>query len=301
MKVIDYSLFISLSLFSLLGHAQLPPCKGSIISKNVSINDFDTLDIQGPVNVYIDATQDHTSLQILGDPKRVFAVTYSEKNHSLHLGTKPAYRSMPGERLTIRVNTSPAQIKQIQFDSDASLFGKGLTGSLSLRTHGAGQINLYTNKLNLKSLYSNGNKSIIFHNILSSGLKIETHNSHNIVIQGIVSLNKVNCTGDGNLMVYWVNSSYLKIEASGKGIISLAGVIKTLDVQLSQDIQLYAQQLRTQQGFIKTENRAQAIVNARNTLRAFAKDHSVIYYLSPLNFISKYSEGQGLVLNNNRS
>jgi Putative auto-transporter adhesin, head GIN domain len=301
MKVLAYSLFISLSLLSLLSHAQLPPCRGSIISKNISINDFDSLDIQGPVNVYIDATQTHTSLQILGDPKRVLAVTYSEKNHSLHLGTKPVYRSLPRERLTIRVNTSPAQIKQIQFDSDASLFGKGLTGSLSLRTHGAGQINLYTNKLNLKSLYTNGNESIIFHNILSSNLKIESYNSHNIVIQGVVSLSKVNCTGNGNLMVYWVNSPYLRINAKGKEKISLAGVVKTLDIQLSQDSQLYAQQLRTQQGFIKTEKRAQATVNVRNTLSAFAKDHSVIYYLTPLNFISKYSEGKGLVLNNNRS
>lgn len=299
MKVIAYCLLISLSLFSLLGHTQSPLQRGPIISKNVSINDFDSLDIQGPVNVYIDATQTHTSLQILGDPKRVFAVTYSEKNHSLHLGTKPVYRSMPGERLTIRVNTSPSQIKQIQFDSNASLFGKGLTGSLSLRAQGAGQINLYTNKLNLKSLYSNGNESIIFHNILSSSLKIETHNSHHIVIQGIVSLNKVNCTGNGNLMVYWVNSPYLRIDANGKGNISLAGIVKTLDIQLSQNTRLFAQQLRARQGFVKTEKGAQATVNVRNTLRALAKDNSVIYYSAPINFISKYSEGEGLVLNKN--
>ncbi|MGC1854825.1 MAG: DUF2807 domain-containing protein [Candidatus Aquirickettsiella sp.] len=296
MKVIIYCLLVSLSLFSLVGHAQLPSQRGSIISKNIPINDFDSLDIQGPVNVYIDATQAHTSLQILGDPKRVFAVTYSEKNHILHLGTRPIYRSVPSERLTIRVNTSPAQIKQIQFDSNASLFGKGLTGCLTLHAKGAGQVNLYTNKLNLKSLYSNGNESIIFHNLLSSNLKIEAHNSHNIALQGIVSLNKINFTGNGNLQVYWVNSPYLRIDANGKGKISLAGVVKTLDIQLSQDIQLFAQQLRTHQGFVKTENQAQAIVNVRNTLRAFAKDDSVIYYSTPVNFISKYSKGKGLVL-----
>lgn len=299
MKVIAYCLLISLSLFSLLGYAQSPSQREPIISKNIAINDFDSLDIQGPVNVYIDATQNHTSLQVLGDPKRVFAVTYNEKNHILHLGTKPIYRSRPGESLTIRVNTSPGQIKKIQFNSNASLFGKGLTGSLSLRAQGSGQINLYTNKLNLKSLYSNGNESIIFHNILSSNLKIETHNSHHVVIQGIVSLNKVNCTGNGNLLVYWVNSSYLTINASGKEKISLAGIAKTLDIQLSQNVHLFAQQLRAQEGFIKTKKRAQAIVNIRNTLRAFAKGNSVIYYSSPVNFISRYSEDEGLVLNKN--
>lgn len=299
MKIIIYCLFISLLLFSLISHAQLPLHRESVITKNIAINDFDSLDIQGPVNVYIDATQNHTSLQIIGDPKRVYAVTCTEKNHILSLGTKPIYYSAPNERLTIRLNTLPRQIKQIQFNSNASLFGKGLSGSLSLHAQGAGQINLYTNKLNLKSLYSSGNKNVIFHNILSSNLKIETHNSNNVVIQGIVSLNKVNCTGNGNLLVYWVNSPYLIINASGKGKISLAGTAKTLDIKISQDIELLAQQLHAQEGFIKTEQRAQAIVNIRNTLRAFTKGHSVVYYLSPINFISSYSEGKGLVLNKN--
>lgn len=300
MKVIAYCLFTSLSLYCLMGHSQLPSPAVPIISKNITINnDFDSLDIQGPINVYIDATQTHSSLQIIGDQKRVYAVTYNEKNHILHLGTKHIYQSKPGERLTILVNAPPAQIKQIQFDSDASLFGKGLSGSLSLHAKGAGQINLYTNKLNLKSLYSNGNKSIVFHNILSSNLKIETDNSQNVVIEGIVSLNTVKCSGNGNLMIYWVNSPYLRIDANGNGKISLAGVVKTLDTQLSQNIRLFAQQLRAQQGFIKTEKRAQAIVNVRNTLRAFAKDNSVIYYSAPTNFISRYSYGGGLVLNKN--
>ncbi len=304
MKIIAYCLSISLSLFSLVGcHTTplFPQRERSIISKNIVINnDFDSLDIQGPINVYIDATQTHaSSLQIMGDPERVFAVTYSEKNHILHLGTKHIYRSKPDENLTIRVNTDPSQIKQIQFDSNATLFGKDLSGSLSLHAVGAGRVNLYTNKLNLKSLYSNGNKSIIFHNILSSNLKIETHNSHHVVIQGIVSLNKISCTGNGNLLIYWVNSPYLRIDGSGKEKISLAGIAKTLDVKLSQDVYLFAQQLRAQKGFITTEKRAQAIVNTRDILSAFAQDNSVIYYSSPVNFISRYSKGEGLILNKN--
>lgn len=299
MKAIAHCLFISLSLFSLLSHAQLPSQREPIISKNIAINDFDSLDIQGPVNVYIDATQTHPSLQILGDSKRVSAVTYSEKTHVLYLGTKPIYQSKPGERLTIKVNASPAQIKRIQFISNASLFGKGLAGSLSLRSEGTGQVNLHTNKLNLSSLYSKGNQSIILHNIRSSDLSIEAHNSHNIVIQGEVALNTINFTGNGNLMVYWINSSYLKINASGKGKISLAGIAKILDINLSQNILLLAAQLRTQQGFIKTENQAQAEVHVSHTLRAFAKDKSLIYYLAPVKLISIYSEGDDMVFNKN--
>ena len=109
MKVFAYCLFVSLSLFSLFSHAQVTSHSKPIISKNIPINDFDSLDIQGPVNVYIDATQTHPSLQILGDWKRVFAVTYSEKNHILHLGTKPIFRNC-------RVRTIPLlQIKHLRF------------------------------------------------------------------------------------------------------------------------------------------------------------------------------------------
>lgn len=299
MKVIAYCLIATLSLFSFLSHAQVTTQSTPLISKNIPINNFNSLDIQGPINVYIDATQTHPSLQILGDQKRVLAVTYSEKNHTLHLGTKPIYRSQPGERLTIRVNTSPTQIKQIQFNSNASLFGKGLAGSLSLHAQGEGQIKLSTNRLNLQSLYSNGNKLIIFDNLLSSNLEIETHNSHNVVIQGIVSLKKITSTGAGNLRVYWVDSPYLKIAASGKENINLAGIVKILDAKLSQNTHLYAQQLRAQRGFVKTEKQAQATVNVRNTLNAFAKDNSLIYYSSPINFINNYTEDLGLVLNKN--
>ncbi|TLY48625.1 MAG: hypothetical protein E6K54_01100 [Gammaproteobacteria bacterium] len=299
MKDIVYCLFATLSFFILVSHAQVPSKNKPIISKTVPITSFNSLDIQGPINVYIDATQSHPSLQILGNQKRVLAVTYNEKNHTLHLETKPIYRSEPGERLTIRINTSSAQIKQIQFNSNGSLFGKGLSGSLSLHAQGEGEIYLYTNRLNLKSLYSNGNKRIIFHNLLSSNLQIEAYNSHNIIIQGIVSLNKINSTGNGNLLVYWITSPYLKIDASGKEKISLAGIVKTLDVKLSQDTQLFAQQLRTQQGFVKTENQAQATVNIRNSLSALAKNKSVIYYSSPIKFVNNYTKNFGLILNKN--
>lgn len=298
MRTIVYCLFISLAFFSQLGHAQSSFQKGPIITKTIAIKDkdFDSLDIKGPVNVYINATQTHTSLQILGDPARVLAVTYSEKNHILYLGTKPIYHPVTGERLTILINTYPAQIKQIQFNSNATLFGRGLMGSLSLRAQGSGQINLCTNKLNLKSLYSNGNKSIIFHNILSSNLKIETHNSHNVIIQGIVSLSKINSTGNGNLSVYWINTPYLTINASGDEKIKLTGIAKTLDAKLSKNVRLLTSQLIAQRGFIKTENQAQATVNIKNTLHAIAKDKSVIYYSTPVNFINSHSENGGLIL-----
>lgn len=299
MKVITNCLIASLCLFWVLGHTQSLPSSIPLISKKIALRDFTTLDIQGPVNVYIDATQPNSSLQILGDAKTVSAVTWKEKNHILYLGTKWMYRPSVNDRLTIKVNTASGKINQIRFCSNANLFGKGLTGTLSLLAVGTGHINLYTNKLNLKSLYSNGKENILLHNIYSSKLSVKTHNADNIKILGEVDLNSINFTGDGNLIVYWVNSPYLKINATGRGKIVLAGVAKVLDVDLTQKTHLFAKQLNVQQGFIKTQKHAQVEVKITSKLRAYAKDNSVIYYYPPIKFLSVYTEGAGLILNKN--
>ena len=300
MKILAYCLLPSLALFGMLGQAQSAPSAPSPCPSkgaSIAINNFSSLNIQGPINVYIDATQAKPSLQILGDPKLVSNVTWKEKNHTLYLSTKLFYQARHGERLTIKVNATPQQITQILFHSNASLFGKGLSGSLSLQAEGAGQINLYTNKLNLKSLDSHGEGKISLHNIHSRGLSIKSYHTHDIMIEGEVALDTLDFIGDGNLLVYWVNSPYLKINAAGKGKIVLAGAVKTLDTHLSQRIQLQAKQLYAQQGFIKTRQQAQAQVKVKNKLVAFAKDNSIIYYDLPVNFISIYTQDNGLVLN----
>ncbi len=302
MKILAYYLSSSLAFFCMLGHAQLAPSATTsppipCSSKDIALNSFSSLSIRGPINVYIDATQTKPSIQILGDEKSVSNITWKEKNHTLYLGTKLFYQARHDGRLIIRVNVTPKQINQILFHSNASLLGRGLMGSLSLRAEGTGQINLYTRKLNLKSLYSHGKGNITLHNIHSQNLSIKSDNTCYIAIEGEVALNTIDFMGNGNLLVYWVNSPYLKINATGKGKIILAGVVKTLDTHLSQKIQLLAKQLCVQQGFIKTQEQAQAQVKVKNKLMAFAKDKSIIYYDSPINFISAYTEDKGLILN----
>lgn len=296
MKILAYCLLPSLALFCMLGHTQSEPSI-PCLNKEIAINSFSSLNIQGPINVYIDATHTKPSLQILADSRSVSHITWKVKNHTLYLGTKLFYQARRDGRLTIKVNATPQQITQILFHSNASLFGKGLSGSLSLQAEGAGQINLYTNKLNLKSLYSNGKGDIALHNIHSRALSIKSYSTRYIIIEGEAALNAIDFIGNGNLLVYWVNSPYLKINATGKGKIVLAGAAKTLDTYLSQKIQLHAKQLYTQQGFIKTQQQAQAQVKVKNKLMAFAKDKSIIYYDLPINFIRIYTQDNGLVLN----
>ncbi len=273
-----------------------------LVVKNVSTPFFSGLVIQGPVNVIIDTqTQikpSTPSLQVFGDPKTVAAVNWKIKNHILYLGTKWTYWPRKGDRLSIRLNITPSQLNQINFNSNGSLFGKGLTGTLSLTATGEGCIKLCTKKLDLKSLYAGNKVNITLHNIVSSNLTIQNESAGKIRLGGDIALHKLNVTGNGDLNIYWLDSPYLQINGSGNGRIFLAGITKNLDVNLSKKTHLFAKQLRSDNGFIKTKNQAYAEVTIKNKLSALAKDASIIYYSTPVNFLNTYTETSGLVLAN---
>lgn len=266
----------------------------------ISIPPFSTLAIQGPINVTISTRQMHFSvptLMLLGDPQTVAAVRWEIKNHTLYLGTKWNYWPKRGDRLTVVLHLLPSQLKQIKFNSNGRLLGIGLTGPLSLTATGAGCIDLYTNKLDLKSLDANGKTNITIHDILSSDLVIEDKSAGKISLQGEVVLNTLDFSSSGNLQIYWVNSSNLKINANGQGQIILAGIAKNLDIHLSKKVHLLAKQLRGATGFVETQNQAHAEVTIKK-LNAVAKDNSLVYYSWPINSLSTYTQNAGLILAN---
>lgn len=299
MRPLTYALTICLYLSTpAIAQTQTPSIP--LVNKNVSTPNFSALTIHGPVNVVIDAQKKPSapSLQIFGDTKTVSAVTWEVKNQTLYLGTKWDYWPHRGDRLTIKLNTTPSQLNKINFNSNGSLFGKGLTGTLALTATGKGCIKLCTKKLNLKSLYASNKVNITLHNISSSNLTIQNETTGKIKIEGDVALHTINVTGNGDLIIYWLDSSYLKVNSRGNGRIFLAGITKILDVNLSEKAHLFAKQLRSESGFVKTQNQAYAEVAIKNKLSALAKDDSIIYYATPVNFVNTYTETTGVVLAN---
>lgn len=297
MKLLAYCLLPVLSYFTIPVSAQT--LSTPLLKKNVSVEAFSALAIQGPINVTIVTNQLNTSippLQIFGDPKTASAVTWKIKNHTLYLGTKWTYRPHPGDQLTIRVNTTPSQLNKIDFDSNGRLLGKGLTGSLSLISRGKGCIKLCTNKLDLKSLVTYDETKISLYHINSTNLIIQGKNAGEIKIEGNVALHTINLKGNGTLMVYWVNSPYLKINTSGEETLFLAGVAKTLDAHLTGKSHLLAKQLRADNGFVETKNQARARITVKRKLNALAHDNSTIYYAKPVEFLNTFTQNSGLVL-----
>lgn len=298
MKPWGYCLFSIFFYFAVSANAQVvsaPLC----LKKNVVIPDFSGLKIEGPVNVTIDASRKNLSipaLQIFGDPKTVSVVTWKIKNHTLYLATKMTYRPHLGDQLTIKVNTRPSQLDRIDFNSNGRLFGKGLMGSLSLISRKNGSLRLCTNNLNLKSLVTQGASDIALYGVKSTDLAIQGKNGGKIQIEGEVALNAVNLTGNGILLVHWVNSPYLKINTSGEQKIFLAGITKTLDASLSQKSHLCAKQLIAENGFVKTKNQAEAKISVRNNLSILARDNSKIYYSPTLKSLNTFTGSASLAL-----
>lgn len=302
MKILGYyftfAVFFFLSASALGQTTQIPAVH--LIRKNLSVASFSELVIQGPVNVNIDATPKNSSsvpaLQIFGDPKTVSEVTWKLKDHTLYFGTKWDYSPHPGNLLTIKVNILPSQLQKIQFNSNGRLWGKGLSGSLVLISKGNGCINFCTNNLNLKLLVMDGKANINLHHIKSTHLIIQGKNDGNIKIRGDIGLQAINLTGKGNLMIHWVDSAYLKIRASNAEKIFLAGISKEIDIHLTQKANLSAKQLRANNGFVETQNQAHTEITVKNRLSALANDESTIYYSTPVDFISAYTQGTGLIL-----
>jgi hypothetical protein len=299
MKLPTYCLFVLFLCFSSAASAQTTGTP-SVPSKNTTIPTFSGLNVQGPVNVIIEAKAKAATpnLQISGNAKTIAQVNWQVKNNSLSLGMKGRYWPRRGDKLSIKLNVTPTQLKHINFNSNGILLGKGLSGSLSLTAAGKGSITLCTSKLNLNALTAHDQVNITLHNLASSNLTIADKTAGKIMLDGEVHVQTINFISNGSLAIYWLTSPYLHINATGKGKLLLAGVTKTLDAQLSQTVHLFAKSLRVENGFIATRNQARAEVTIKNKLSASAKDDSVIYYSTPVNFLNTTTQNSGLILAN---
>jgi Putative auto-transporter adhesin, head GIN domain len=264
------------------------------------IGAFQVLAVEGRINVLIQTRKTLSPstqpVTLFGDPQSVRAVEPFFKDGRLLLKTRWDYLPQAGQRLSVRIIVTPDQLKEIDFASNGRLVGCGLTGQLKLIARGSGTIDLHTQHLNLTTLTLEGKTHLSIDNLRSQSLAISGRNDGKVTLTGIAHLNSVNLTGQGQLSLYWVDSPRLTIRLAGQQTLALAGVAKTLDVQLKQDARLDAQSLRSKNGFIATANQSIANVSVNNQLSTSAKDQSHIYYTQAAKLMNTYTFERGTVL-----
>ncbi len=295
------SRLIPLVLFAFSWPTVAATSSNSFIQRTVpQVGAFQRLAVEGRINVLIQTKKMIPSttqrVTLFGDPKSVRAVEPSFKDGRLLLKTRWDYLPQAGERLSVRVIVTPDQLKEIDFASNGRLVGCGLSGQLKLIARGSGTIDLHTQHLNLTTLTLDGKTHLRIDNLRSHSLTISGRNDGNVTLTGIAHLNSVNLTGQGQLSLYWVDSPRLTIRLTGQQKLALAGVVNTLDVQLTQTARLDAQSLRSKNGFIATADQSTANVSVNNQLSTSAKDQSHIYYTQAAKLMNTYTFERGTVL-----
>jgi hypothetical protein len=130
----------------------------------------------------------------------------------------------------------------------------------------------------IQNLTINGNGTTVASNIGAQGLNVNVNGNGSLRMTGNVTLYQLNVGSNSNVNIYWVNSSNLLIRANDSAKITLAGVATNLEANLFGNAVVDAKYLRSQVAYLRTLNYSCAWVYVSQSLSAYARDYSDIYY-----------------------
>lgn len=143
-----------------------------------------------------------------------------------------------------------------------------------------------------------GNSTLEASNIRNYGLVIAANGNNHVRLdgQGVFNIAKIDARGNSEVSVQWVNSPELQIVGDDYAQISVAGVTKLLQVRLAGVSSLDAKYLRPDIALVDTRDFATADILAKDSLYAFAIDHSNIYYYKTPGYYLDSTQISGNVL-----
>ncbi len=148
----------------------------------------------------------------------------------------------------------------------------------------------------LNQLMVDNGASVSSKKFTSPSLSIDANTSGNIELLGIITLDRLLTSGSGTIHIQWVDSSRLRIDGSKNSKIQLAGVAGAVEMRLRDDSLFQGQYLRIDQAFVQTKDFSAAKLAVNNSLRAFAYDHSNIYYYKRPVELTEFTAGAGNIL-----
>lgn len=148
----------------------------------------------------------------------------------------------------------------------------------------------------LQNLTLNGTNSVMGDPIYSEWLNIDGEGQSNIILRGLLNVNKIIIHGASDVSLRWIKSHHLVVRGYDSSEIFLAGTADVLDAKLTDDAHLDARYLRSHTVLVETESGARANVLALKSLNAFAYGSSNIYYYKSPNYQLAETEFMGNVL-----
>ncbi len=148
----------------------------------------------------------------------------------------------------------------------------------------------------LNQLMVDGNAAVTSKSLNSSSLSIDANTSGDIELFGMVTLERILSAGTGSIHIQWVDSPRLRIDGSNHSKIQLAGVAGSVEMRLRDESQFSSQYLRIDQIVVQTKDYSTAKLFVNKSLRAFAYDHSNIYYYKKPDELTEFTAGSGNIL-----
>lgn len=130
----------------------------------------------------------------------------------------------------------------------------------------------------LKKIVVSNNGVVKAKNFLSDGLSIEAYDNSIIDLEGRFVVNKIYQRGGAKINLGWVDSDVVYVDVGGSGSICLYGVAAKMVAKLSNNVSVNARYLRAKTAGVFAENLSQITITPLNSLKAFAKDKSKIFY-----------------------
>ncbi|GEM_PF-3647259 len=140
-----------------------------------------------------------------------------------------------------------------------------------------------------------GTGDVIIKNLHTRCFNLTLQGNINAWFTGNIVMSNLNFDNDGKLVMHWVNTTGLCINAKRKGTLMLAGIAHQLEINATDAVTVDAKFLRVKTGHIHTQQYARADVTVTQHLNAWAEDKSNIYYYAHPTFMSNASGAGSLI------
>ena len=123
------------------------------------------------------------------------------------------------------------------------------------------------------------------------------HNTNNdVIMDGFLSIKKILKTGNGRLVVYWLDGTNDLVATIDSGKAYLAGQVKRLILRTTGNSHFNGQHLISKRVLLRASNQSTAQVHPLNALTVFSLDQSHVGYVRPVSYSNLSSSDQSSIV-----
>lgn len=264
-------------------------------AKTIMLPAFDSIEIQaGKHTDYSIEIEQNDRLP----PALVEADTEEKNTYAMHYNTLVIMPQKHGESNHFKIRVP--DLKQL------TAYGKGVIRARNLNVYSL-SLDLNDNvrtffsgkHIGLNHLDMYGNSELKIDHLKSSQLQIVLQDRAQATLLGEVKAQKISLFGYSKLKLYWLNSADLFVRMQDHSFAYLAGVARVLETRLKDQSYLFARYLRVKEGYIKTNQSANAEIWAQKNLDTRADGSSTIFHYRPADQVEAYDFRSGVTLDMN--